>query len=73
MRLLINIFLTVVIVLVASIIPAMLFAAATDFKYEWLNNIIDKICAFLVPVLLLMLTAAILIVVGLALYAIWCK
>lgn len=68
----INIFLTVVIVLMATVIPAMLFAAATDFKYEWLNKLIDGIYAVFVPVLIVMLAVALFAGAGLLLYAIWC-
>ena len=72
MGLAINMFLTVIIVFVAVTIPAMLFASATDFKYEWLNKMIDEIFAVTIPVLIAILAVALFAGAGLLIYAIWC-
>lgn len=72
MRLLINILLSVIIVLAAAFIPLMLFALFTDFKYQWLNKVLDAALAFCLPVLLVILAVELFAGVGLVLYAIWC-
>ena len=71
MRLLINILLTAVIVLAAAFIPLMLFALFTDFKYQWLNKVLDTVLAFCLPELLVILAVVLFAGVGLVLYAIW--
>ena len=72
MGLLVKLFLTAAIVITVVSIFTMIFAAATDFKYEWLNKMIDCIFAVCVPVLFVMLGLALFAGAGILLYAIWC-